>query len=433
MDRINEMSKCPHCHGDLHPDPKNDGKLLCYTCKKRYDAGDIERLENQNQANNGQMREQYAQRAACSSESIESNYPQNNVPSSTQNGNVPQSKFAGQAAVQPNQHDQYSNVAPGQQQYQYSQQLPKGLAIASLVLAVLGILGTAIPIMNIGAIVLAIVAIILGFVGGGKAKRGEAGGKGLATAGIIVSFITIILAVIVNIAAITVVGAVSSNSNAESIAEMIQSGNYSSGDIVNKLIDGENSKQSSGNDSDSDVVNGSPARSKGNAGNGTFWNDGKITINGKDIAVGRTTVNDALATLNAELSSECSVKIDDVVSIDNAYSSLVIDSDGIPRTAEISFGVDPADKGKKFGECIIKSVWYSDYSDNPKDFVGIPSGIHVGSSEQDVIKVFGECNDKSTYGDSTTLSYSTEYPDDYACSSFYFDNGKLDSFSMSCD
>lgn len=64
------------------------------------------------------------------------------------------------------------------------QELPKGLAIAALVL---GILALVTFWTAVGGIVLGIVGVILGGVAIRKAGRGQAGGRGMAIAGLVLS------------------------------------------------------------------------------------------------------------------------------------------------------------------------------------------------------------------------------------------------------
>jgi Domain of unknown function (DUF4190) len=66
-----------------------------------------------------------------------------------------------------------------------------GLGIASLVTAIIALLSV------VGGIVLGVVAVILGFMGWGKAKRGQATNGGVAVAGIVLGFLSIIEAVVV--------------------------------------------------------------------------------------------------------------------------------------------------------------------------------------------------------------------------------------------
>ena len=75
----------------------------------------------------------------------------------------------------------------------------KGLAVASLVLGILAAVGCLIPVLNIGSIILAIIALVLGVVALVQAKRPGRGGKGLAIAGIILSVVAIVGAILANV------------------------------------------------------------------------------------------------------------------------------------------------------------------------------------------------------------------------------------------
>jgi hypothetical protein len=64
-----------------------------------------------------------------------------------------------------------------------------GIGIAALVTAIIALLSV------VGGIVLGVVAVILGFIGWGRAKRGEATNGGVAVAGIILGILSIIEAI----------------------------------------------------------------------------------------------------------------------------------------------------------------------------------------------------------------------------------------------
>jgi hypothetical protein len=66
-----------------------------------------------------------------------------------------------------------------------------GVGIAALVIAIIALLSV------VGGVVLGVVAIILGFIGWGRARRGEANNGGVAVAGIVLGFLSIIEAVVV--------------------------------------------------------------------------------------------------------------------------------------------------------------------------------------------------------------------------------------------
>ena len=74
-----------------------------------------------------------------------------------------------------------------------SRSLPKGLAVASLVLGIVGIFTAFILLGGL----LGLVAVILGFVALGKVKKVEADGKGLAIGGIVTGAVALLLTVLI--------------------------------------------------------------------------------------------------------------------------------------------------------------------------------------------------------------------------------------------
>jgi hypothetical protein len=79
-----------------------------------------------------------------------------------------------------------------------------GLATAGFVLALLGFLGSWIPVLNIVGMILAVVGAILAAVGLAKSKKAGAG-KGLAIAGLVLGVLAVIIAVVINVAFVNAV------------------------------------------------------------------------------------------------------------------------------------------------------------------------------------------------------------------------------------
>lgn len=72
-------------------------------------------------------------------------------------------------------------------------QVKNGLGIASLVLAVVGLLSVWVPLLNIVSIALGLVAIVIGFIARGRVKRGTANNGGVAIAGTVLGALAIIV------------------------------------------------------------------------------------------------------------------------------------------------------------------------------------------------------------------------------------------------
>lgn len=70
-----------------------------------------------------------------------------------------------------------------------------GLAVASLVLGIIALVGSALPVLNIGSVVLAVIACGLGAV----SLLTRRGGRGMAISGIVVSVVAIGVAILVNV------------------------------------------------------------------------------------------------------------------------------------------------------------------------------------------------------------------------------------------
>lgn len=98
------------------------------------------------------------------------------------------------------------------------QNLPKGMAIASLILGIISVVTVCIPYV---ALVLGVVAIILGAIARSKANAGTAGGKGMATVGLILGIVGIILVVIVVAAGVAFISWAKDKSP-EEIQQMLQ-------------------------------------------------------------------------------------------------------------------------------------------------------------------------------------------------------------------
>lgn len=104
----------------------------------------------------------------------------------------------------PPQQPQYPGTYPGAYPGAYPPAPPQGYAyppppnapkngigVAALVVAIVALVSV------FGGIVLGVVAVILGFIGWNRAKRGEATNGGVAVAGIVLGFLSIIEAIVV--------------------------------------------------------------------------------------------------------------------------------------------------------------------------------------------------------------------------------------------
>lgn len=103
-------------------------------------------------------------------------------PGPYQPGPYPSGAYQGGYPPPPMPYGDYYQSAPAA--------LKNGLGIAALVIAIIALLGS---FSIIGGILGGIVAVILGVIGRGRAKRGEANNAGVALAGVILGVISIIV------------------------------------------------------------------------------------------------------------------------------------------------------------------------------------------------------------------------------------------------
>ena len=89
------------------------------------------------------------------------------------------------------QQGSYNQPGPNQPGHHGGAKPGKGLAIAALVLGVLALLSS---FTVIGGILFGLIALVLGFIASSKAKKGTAGGRGLAIGGIVTGLLGLIIA-----------------------------------------------------------------------------------------------------------------------------------------------------------------------------------------------------------------------------------------------
>lgn len=82
---------------------------------------------------------------------------------------------------------------PPQQPYRPSTGPNNGLGIAALVTAIIGLV---LVWSVVGGVVLGAIAVVLGFIGHGRAKRGEATNGGVAITGIVLGAIAVVLSLV---------------------------------------------------------------------------------------------------------------------------------------------------------------------------------------------------------------------------------------------
>lgn len=123
----------------------------------------------------------------------------------------------------PGQQQQYGGQ-PGAQPYGSPPAGPKrnGLGVAALVLGVLAVLSSFTVVIGF---VLGLLAIVFGVIGRGRAKRGEADNRGIATAGLALGAVGLVLSVAIGIAAGSALSRLFNSPEGQRLTECLQQAN----------------------------------------------------------------------------------------------------------------------------------------------------------------------------------------------------------------
>lgn len=362
---------CPHCNGELVPEPNNPGKYLCYNCKTRFN---MNTTPSQKPAS-----DQYDPFAGLDATGTHGTQPQG-AP------RVPQG-----APYQP---------AP---QGAPNGQLPKGTAIAALILGIVTIVLCAIPPLTI---LTGIAGIIVGIIAIRKASRGLAGGKGLAIAGTICAGIGELLSIALLVFSLLVIGAVSDELQSSNYMDDFYSynGNYSYDDELDDLYSNTNTKGNSNTSSGlSDSIGSNSSSSAPSApvtATGT-WEDMTFSINGHNYQLGVTKVSDLMSI---------GITLDDatgyIVNPNQGFSlvdcTLASEPDAMMTISVTNIGSTACD----ISDCLVTGFTASAYGQLPNISA---CGVPFGASIQDVQQALGTPYDSyNGEGGYSSVTYQTE-------------------------
>lgn len=83
-----------------------------------------------------------------------------------------------------------------------------GLAVTSLVLGILAVLGCWIPLVNVVTILMGVAALVTGLVAIARVRKGTGGGRGLGVAGVMLGIVAVVVSVVVLVVTVATVSAV---------------------------------------------------------------------------------------------------------------------------------------------------------------------------------------------------------------------------------
>ncbi len=403
------MINCPNCGQQLIQNPDNPKKMTCPSCSYTLD---------------GSQNDYWGSRGANAAQpQTQQPLPQQGQPQSQtqpQQEQQPQAQpQQGQAQGQPQSqagvegmpntaqmpYSQLNEAAVGYQnpqpQYQppLQPQLPKGMAIAALVLGIIAILFCWFPVFNAVSIVLGIISLILGIMGVNKASKGLAGGKGMGVAGIILGAIALVISIVVNIATFALVNAVLQDDDVQgSMVEMIE------------RMDGDDYPYSSHSDSSSPSSSSTYDGHTTTADDNAPWTSMEFTFDGKSFKMMETTLE--------SFESQTGWTID---LYDEGYAdNYMVDPGGELRILDLENASYEDDNlwvsvynntsnPVAIKQCVLSDIDYE--SDNPTAGLKLTvyGGVGVGNTIDEVVAALGAPQDdyKSTTGSYRSISYET--------------------------
>lgn len=377
---------CPHCHDQLVPDPNNPGKYLCFQCKKRYNMGATTQPPVQpTQDMPMQPAQQPTQPAAFAS-------------APAPGGMTPQT---------PTQPMPPQSMQPQQAQAQAGNGLPKGKAIAALVLGIVTFLFATLPII---AIPTGIAGIIFAIISLRKVKKGIGAGKGLSIAGLATSAFGLFLSIIATIAFALILPQVYayiySTDTQGSTTSWMDITQYDTDDYdstYDELYD------STSSDSDYYGGDGKSSSSKSDSASAKqiqpgSWEELKFSINGKEYQLGVTKVSDLLSGGISLGDRNATDMVDpDEFSLSNIIQCSI---DGDSRTY-LAISVRPTGSSPcQLADCLVDYVSISAFWDDDIDvsFCGIPFGTPIEDAE----RALGTPDDAYSSEYSTSIEYNNQ-------------------------
>lgn len=400
------MLNCPACNQPLQDDPNNSEKVLCYNCRKRYDKAKVARYWSSRQNSPQPVYPHMTE-------------PAPETPQVPQSPQCPVYDTAAAPSYQPGYGEPQApctstnNVASAMQSA--VAKLPKGMAIAALVLGILSVLNCWIPAVNIIAIVFGIIALVLGLIGRSRAKKGIASGKGIALGGIITGAIGIVLSI-----AITVLFTVG-------IGSLLVENGLTYDDFVDGL---ENTYGVDPNDAsdytyaledNTDTQSTTPVYNDDAA-----WTSLTFQLGGQEFRLMETTLSQLAASgWTLDLASQ---GYPDGYTVEAQQMISVVNLSHPDSTCSVYVNVANLDGvSKPIEDCVVTKISFDTYGES-SDMFSL-EGVQCGALPDDVKAVFGE--PQETYGDASDyMNWSYETSDYSKYMDLTFVNNVLSEISV---
>lgn len=197
------MIYCPNCGDPLQPQEADGSRMVCASCGYALDgssgpacgSGPVGPAVEPQPASQAQPQPQPMAQPGSQAAGI--------VPPQADAGYWG-TRGTGPAAVEARRRQQAPGAAPGPAPALPPRVLPKGMAVAALVLGILAVVNCWIPVVNLIAVVLGAIAIALGFTARSRARKGLAAGAGMGLAGAVLGIVAAVLSLLISLGALAV-------------------------------------------------------------------------------------------------------------------------------------------------------------------------------------------------------------------------------------
>lgn len=201
------MIYCPNCGGPLQPREAGGNRIMaCASCGYVLDgsSGVACCPESAEPAAGLQPVVQAQPQPAAQPDPQPATQMPGTVPPQAGDGGYWGTRGTGPAAAEARRRQQAPCGVPAPAASLPAQALPKGMAVAALVLGILAIVNCWIPAVNLIAVVLGAIAIALGFTARSRARKGLAAGAGMGLAGAVLGIVAAVLSLLISLGALAV-------------------------------------------------------------------------------------------------------------------------------------------------------------------------------------------------------------------------------------
>lgn len=385
--------RCPSCNGELVSDEKNPGKVLCYECKKRFDEEQVrDHWESEGKGGSPEdegtsYRESVTEVISDAPEADAASAAEESAPASV---SAATSKPAPAPTPAPASKPRKPASKPRASKTQADPSLPKGLAITSLVLGIVALLGSFVAFFNVITAILGAVGIVVGVISLGRIKAQQATGRGLTLAGIVTAAIGIILSIAITVFSTLIVADVIQEYEGYEVDPTIASilHGFGIGGAVND-VSGAGSGSSHNTSKHHPLKHGEDVEEV-TYNDSSSWTEMRFSVDGHEFTLGELTLEDLSATgWNLDLAG-AGYEDGYIVEPHQMISTIELAN---PACEDASFFVNvvnDTDEPRQLGQCQVYKVSFTAYKTDLGGHSFSVGSVAVGDDIDATNEAFGD-------------------------------------------